>query len=273
MEINQSTLNNNTAERRGGAIYSENNALVINSTISNNRVNNPENIAFAGGGGIHAKSRLDLRHSTVQGNSITGGLGGGGIYVDEYAPDLFITGSIVAENSSNISGAPDIRLDDATPYIQFSFIGDNQGVNVGESFPSPDAQGNFVGGPNNGPIDPILGGLSDNGGRTRTHTLSLLSPAIDRGTMVTFPQIDQRGQFRSVDGNNDGVARMDMGAYEALSRPFITLFSVEARWVLQTKQFGTEDIVAYDPLLQTYEVYFDGSNVGLAEAKISAPTP
>ena len=68
----------------------------------------------------------------------------------------------------------------------------------------------------------ILAPLNNNGGPTDTHALVAGSPAIDAGNPsgcrdnagMLLPT-DQWGFFRSDDGNNDGTARCDIGAYEA----------------------------------------------------------
>ena len=57
--------------------------------------------------------------------------------------------------------------------------------------------------------------LANNGGPTQTHALTLtVSPAIDAGDNAGCPPIDQRGFPRPRDGNGDGNAVCDMGAYE-----------------------------------------------------------
>jgi CSLREA domain-containing protein len=63
-------------------------------------------------------------------------------------------------------------------------------------------------------VDPKLGPLRDNGGFTLTQALLPGSPAIDAGDDMGCPATDQRGQSRPQDGNGDGTAICDVGAYE-----------------------------------------------------------
>ena len=46
---------------------------------------------------------------------------------------------------------------------------------------APDVDGNLIGGPGYGFVDPLLGPLADNGGPTLTHALLPGSPAINAG--------------------------------------------------------------------------------------------
>lgn len=63
-------------------------------------------------------------------------------------------------------------------------------------------------------VDPKLGPLKWNGGFTDTHALKAGSPAIDAGNPDHCELVDQRGVSRPIDGNGDGVANCDIGAFE-----------------------------------------------------------
>src|SRR5690606_28103931 len=62
--------------------------------------------------------------------------------------------------------------------------------------------------------DPLLGSLADNGGFTHTHSIDASSPAIDTGSASVCPVVDHRSYMRPIDGDGDGTALCDMGAYE-----------------------------------------------------------
>jgi hypothetical protein len=62
--------------------------------------------------------------------------------------------------------------------------------------------------------DPLLGPLQDNGGPNWTHALLPVSPAIDAGDNAKCPPTDQRGFYRPIDGNDDGIAVCDIGSFE-----------------------------------------------------------
>src|SRR5439155_4124606 len=132
---------------------------------------------------------------------------GGGIYV--FPSTVILHNSIVADNFRG-SGA---TIDDDIAQVEgltLSSASANNLIGTGGS-------GGLVNGTNGnqvGVIDPLLGPLANNGGPTLTHALLSGSPAIDAGDAASFPTTDQRGTTRPIDGNSDGVANPDIGAFE-----------------------------------------------------------
>jgi len=161
-------------------------SILSNSTISHNSASN--------GGGISNGSTVRLRNTIVAKNSGSSGSDLLGGYTSQ---------------GHNLIGIGD------------GSTGLTNGVN-----------GDQVG-TTGSPINPMLGSLDNNGGPTLTRALVIGSPAIDAGdncvAQVThcgdpnIPQLltDQRGTGfgRAVDSNGDGIATVDIGAYEGAIQP------------------------------------------------------
>jgi hypothetical protein len=232
---------------------------ITNSTISGNNTTGPENSGNVGGGGVFA-IRVVIRNSTISGNSTNGSPSGhgGGVLASLMAT---ITNSTVFDNHANhqnspaggvavlggslsilnsiIAGNTAGRHSDIFKLGQtsarYSIIGSNDGTDLAEApLGAPDANGNLIGGPVNGAIDPQLGPLTYNGGPMLpdgtpmlTHGVLPGSPALDAGDPSAVagingvPLYDQRGMPFSRIANGDDVpeATIDIGAFEWQPNP------------------------------------------------------
>jgi CSLREA domain-containing protein len=201
---------------RGGGIDSPAPFTLINSVISGNSTGSGP-VPSADGGGIFmggsSFTTFTTTNSTVTGNSASTGVGHG---VFNAAPTTSIGNTIIARNGTGGTG-PDL----AGSYT-------SQGHNL---IGNATGSSGFVHGSNGDqvgtaavPINPRLGPLANNGGQSQSHALLPGSPAIDAGdnAKVTNPPFnpppftDQRGTGfdRTTDGNGDGIATVDIGAYE-----------------------------------------------------------
>ncbi len=241
MTIVGSTISDNIAQgakrgRGGGGIRSLYDLTIERSTISGNQASGSGNNV---GGGVLIQGTGVIRSSTVSGNTAFGGdvfgrgLGGG----------IWITGSVTIEDSTiafnralagelpedyPASGGGVVITSSGTLNMLRTIVANNT-VDFGEG---PDCNGTLtslgynlirttancsitgVATGNRLGVDPLLAPLSDNGGRTKTHLLQPASPAIDNGPSRGCPATDQRGVARPQDGNDDGISRCDIGAFE-----------------------------------------------------------
>jgi CSLREA domain-containing protein len=203
--IVNSVISNNNDDSSGGGIYAEVTLTIVNSTISGNS-------ADTHGGGLLSNSTTQLYNVTIANNtadSDANGVGeGGGIFVN--SGTLTVRNSIIAGNFDN---SPSTQHPDCSGTLtsQGYILVENTTLCtiVGSPF------GNITG------VSPDLGPLQNNGGNTLTHALLAGSPAIDAGNPLGCADensidltIDQRSYARPIDGDGDGNARCDMGAYE-----------------------------------------------------------
>ena len=169
----------------GGGISAEGlvSLSLRNVIIANNRGSN-----CCGGvvlEGAHGNVTATFRNTTITAN--TASFHAGGVVVDNVAR-LNLINSIVWNNSlSEVAQFSGARVS-----ASFSDVGERL-------FPGP---GNLSANPR----------FHDPG--RRDYRLRPLSPVIDAGTNTNAPQTDIRGLRRPVDGNGDGVAVTDMGAFE-----------------------------------------------------------
>ena len=228
-----STVYANEATRGGGIATDSSSATVIrNSTITSN-------MATGRGGGILNHDILIVISSTITRNEALAfgrppGRGedyfGGGVY---NTGSVTLFGTILADNEANLdrrdpNSAPDCysRSSGRTPSIR-TFGANLVGVVNGNcNFPvlrstsrPPDLLGTVA-----SPASPMLFELTDDGGPTSTHALQPYSRAKDGAGVpsdgtFTCSSRDQRGARRPFDGNRDGSALCDIGAFESQEAP------------------------------------------------------
>ena len=208
LTITNVTLSGNTAGTTGGGLDNAGGAALTNVTVSGNS-------ASQGGGIASTGDELDLTNVTVSGN--TAAASGGGL---ENGFVASLTNVTVVANSAPVAGGID---DVGATTLRNTIVAGNAGGDCGGPTPPTSAGHNLEGqsscalaGPGDlTETDPRVGPLEANGGPTATHALFPDSPAIDAGGDCPPPAVDQRGRERPMDGNGDGVAACDIGAYEA----------------------------------------------------------
>jgi len=173
----------------GGGIFNNKGATstIVNSTISGNT-------AAHRGGGLQNEGTAVITNSTFYGNDAPIG---GNIRT-------FFTGSATYVANS-ILAAP----------IQGGNCSNKTGSTISRGYNIEDANDcNFISTGDITTTNPLLGPLQDNGGETLTYALLPGSLAVDAGTNSSCPATDQRGVARPVDGDRNGTATCDMGAFE-----------------------------------------------------------
>ncbi|MBA2490264.1 MAG: hypothetical protein H0V34_00670 [Gammaproteobacteria bacterium] len=192
VSVTNSLLARNVSERSGGGIDNFNATVrVTNSTLS-------ANSAFSCGGLNNEDGTVSLVSSTLTGNT------GGGLCSFQFA-SASVTNSLVVNSAPGRNCQSDDDL-----------------VSAGNNLDTDGSCARLrTGGGTFRQVTAAqlkLGALADNGGPARTHALLRGSVAIDRGSPADCGSRrtinDQRMSVRPVDGNTDGVAVCDIGAFE-----------------------------------------------------------
>ena len=144
-------------------------------------------------------SSPEIYNATLSGNSAAGS--GGGMY--NYQSGVTLANSILA---NTLSGGGCASSTGSTLSAAYSTLFEDSANTCGAT---SSMGSNILG------VDPQLAGLADNGGFTPTFALLPGSPAIDRSLANNLcPSSDQRGAGRPQDGDQNGTAYCDLGAYE-----------------------------------------------------------
>ena len=227
LTVADSTFSGNVVAAQGGGILNTEALTVTGSTFYSNTAK--------WGGGIENTDVLSVSSSTFYGNSVTDT--GGGIC--NHGP-LTVTNSTFYSNTAGTRGGG-INHNKGTLHVTNATFVDNRADESGDGIRNEETatlintimDNRGVGGNCDGAAldSASTHGLATDGscspGFTQTTDVALAlnwegwvfevmtdSVAIDAGTNVGCPATDQLGQRRPQDGDDDGTATCDVGAYE-----------------------------------------------------------
>lgn len=220
--ILNTTVSGNISAIGGGIFNGGGELKVLNSSVINNNTDQEFQTGLGGAGIVNIGGTLVVSNTTISNNSSIGSTGGG-IYNTSFdSGTVTLLNSTLSGNSATFGGGI-FNGESSTLHVQNTIIansgvgGDctNEGIiatNLANLVEDDSCNPTISG-------DPMLEALANNGGLTETHALMPTSPAIDSGdnavcAALPVNNLDQRGELRPVDGNGDGTAECDIGAYE-----------------------------------------------------------
>lgn len=255
--ITNSIVSGNTAQRRGGGIYfSGGTHSITGTTLSGNSAGSgtAANNFFGGGGLVNEGANVNISNSTVSRNTSGCDCGGGGITTFALGTTN-LRNVTIANNTASAGPGGGINSIVGTIAPGTNNLG-NTVVADNTASTNPDVNGAIVSqgfnlvrmrGTSTGYVvsdlpdgsNPRLEALGNNGGLTQTHRLLAGSAAIDKGSNALAVNqsngaaltTDQRGTgfVRIRDGNGDGTAIVDIGAFEVQAVPTAASVSVSGR--------------------------------------------
>lgn len=214
VEIMTSDIVDNSALGLGGGLYNAGTADLSRSTFSGNQ-------AVYGGGIRNDGGMIDVLNCTFTGNAATVR---GGAVDNDVDGSLDLLNSTLSGNSAEVGGG--VAVASGTARAWNAILADNGG---GE------CDGVWADGSNNLATDATCGSLFDQvsldtlrlgnlTGSPAYYPLLFGSTAIDAGTTYFCPYVDEPGNVRPQDGDGDGVAVCDAGAYEAPTGTLLRVF-------------------------------------------------
>jgi predicted outer membrane repeat protein len=184
----------NQAEESGGGIF---------CTLQGCRIENCEivhNYAYRGGGIYISHAAAEIINCTIIGNSSE--IFGGIYTIFDYQYTPFIINSILWDNIS-------VKGENYQLYSTYNFNNNLYRGNFILSYSNIDQDGFDNEGKHNIRQNPMFEDTQQG-----NFNLSIGSPCIDKGMTFTHHATDLKGNYRVFDGDGDGIAVADMGAYE-----------------------------------------------------------
>lgn len=286
--ITNNIASNTMGTSSGGGLYigSGGGTDIRDSTISNNVS------AYSGGGIFNMGYSTTVTNSTVSGNTVTGGEGGGGIANGSGSSASITLSSVtITDNTANVryggiyntNGVVHLRnsilAGNTDPGISpdcggesiasdgYNFIGTTAGCNI--SVATGDIR-------NSGADVARLGPLASNGGLATTHAIRSGSVLIDAGDPsgcadagATVLTGDETGGARAVDGDADGFAACDIGAFE-LKHGVVVDSGISA--LVTTESGGTASIEVVLVSQPTADVTLSLASSDITEGTVSPNT-
>jgi CSLREA domain-containing protein len=192
---------NSGSDGSGGGLLDFAGATITNSTLAYNRADRGGGVSF-GSPSQTISNPLRLIHATLAHNSAK--TSGGGL-----STNMSSSGSVLLRGT--IIGLQDKGSDCDAPSGSIGSLGYNL---------DSDGTCQLTGTGDLPNTDPQLGAFSKHGGSTKVFGLQPDSPAVDAVLKdCPPPATDQRELARPVDGNHDGKAKCDIGAFER--NPFV----------------------------------------------------
>lgn len=239
LTVRNTSITNNKSDDKGGGLYVGGAGVGGFPTVDNATISG--NTAALDGGGIYqdmtagGEQYLKLNFVTITKNTATG-IGGGIFKTPNTGADLKIFNSVVHSNTATanselanlnrVAGTNNhTQCSESIVYLQGGWTTTTRPQDVSNAPGSCDYATS---------TSPVSTSLSGRGGfdNLPVHTLTAGSVALDRIQSNSDTVLDQRDMERPIDGDSNGSAKFDAGAFEArpilLETDTLTVASVSA---------------------------------------------